>query len=393
MKYLSAVDDCFLDIPNGMGRVAWDVAELMRDRGHDVTMLATRVDGGTESFVSESDGIRIARYSRPQLPALHLRKPERTIAVAESAAREFLGGERWDVVHLHTLYTAAGAMRALGSGPRYVSTVHSPAGLEARTNWAQEGIAGRVKALLGARWIDRIERETLAASAEIHVLSEFTASLLSTWQGIEQPMTVVPHWHRPELQRTHTPDEARRKLGWDPAEKILFTVRTHAVRQGLDVAIEALAPLCASARCRFVVAGDGPRRESFQRLARERGAGGAIEFPGRLSEEDLALSYEAADLFVLPTLALECFGLITIEALAFGCPVLASDAGAIPEVLAPILPEFIVPAGNVEALRAKVEAFLEGALVAPPAEALVEHVRTRFDRSVIAPQLLDLLER
>ena len=71
---------------------------------------------------------------------------------------------------------------------------------------------------------------------------------------------------------------------------------------------------------------------------------------------------------------------------------LASDAGAIPEVLEPILPEFIVPAGSAAALRAKAEAFLDGELVAPSAEALVEHVHTRFDRSVIAPQLLELLE-
>lgn len=392
MKYLSAVDDCFLDEPNGMARIAWEVAKLMREQGHEVAMVATRADGGTEPFLSESAGIRIVRYPRPDLPALDPRKPQRTIAAAKRATREFLCGEQWDVVHLHTLYTSAGTMQGLGDGPRYVSTVHSPAGLEAQINWAREGVLGRVKSVFGRRLLDRLERKVLAGCEDIHVLSEFTQALLSTCQGIGRPMKVVPHWHRPELRRTHTRDEARLRLGWDADGKILFTVRRHGGRQGLEVAIEALAPLCGSGRCRFVVAGDGPRRRELQQLAAARGSGNSISFPGRLSEEELALSYEAADLFVLPSLALECFGLITIEALAFGCPVLASDAGAIPEVLTPILPEFIVPAGDPAALRAKAEAFLAGCLVAPPAEALVNYARTRFDRSVLAPKLLELLE-
>ena len=52
----------------------------------------------------------------------------------------------------------------------------------------------------------------------------------------------------------------------------------------------------------------------------------------------MALWYEAADLFVLPTTALECFGLITMEAFAHGCPVLSTDAAAVPESMRPIMP-------------------------------------------------------
>jgi glycosyltransferase involved in cell wall biosynthesis len=392
MKYLSAVDDCFLDEPNGMARVAWETAKLMSERGHDVSMVATRADDGTEPFSSESDGIRIVRYPRPDLPALHPRKPQRTIAAAARATREFLAGEQWDVVHLHTLYTSAGTMHGLGAGPRYVATVHSPASPEAQINWAGEGLSGRAKSVFGRCLLNRLERDVLSGCESIHVLSEFTAALLSTCHDITRPIEVVPYWHRPELRRTHTRDEARRKLGWDVEGKIFFTVRRHGARQGIELAIEALAPLCASGRCRFVVAGDGPRRREFQELAATLGTGSSISFPGRISEEDLVLAYEAADLFVLPTLALECFGVITIEALALGCPVLASDAGAIPEVLAPILPEFIVPAGDSGALRVQAEAFLEERLVAPPAEVLANYARANFDRSALAPRLLKLLE-
>ena len=70
----------------------------------------------------------------------------------------------------------------------------------------------------------------------------------------------------------------------------------------------------------FYIGGDGELRPSLERLSAELGATEKIRFTGRLSDEDLLLAYQAADLFVLPTLALECFGLISIEAMSFGCP-------------------------------------------------------------------------
>ena len=127
-------------------------------------------------------------------------------------------------------------------------------------------------------------------------------------------------------------------------------------------------------------------------MARELGGDGCVRFTGRISDEALALSYEAADLFVLPTVALECFGLITLEAFAFGCPVLSTDSCALPETMQPILPDFIVPAGNVLALQQKVDDFLTGKLVPVPAEKLVEYLTEKYDESVVLPRLIKLLE-
>jgi glycosyltransferase involved in cell wall biosynthesis len=374
-----------------MARVAWDIAQLVRGRGHQVAMLAARQDAVATADLREAEGIRIARYPRARLAALDPRRAPRTVAAAAAAARELLG-EPWDVVHLHSLFTAAGAIAAFGDQPRYVATVHSPAGLEARTNWARGRLLGRLKLLAGARVIDRYEHEILAKCETIHVLSEFTRGLLQSIHGVGERTVVIPHWHRRELARTHTRAAARDALGWPPHAPTFFTVRYHGVRQGLDVAIEALAPLCAERDVRFVLAGDGPRRRALERLAHNRGGEGRILFPGRLDERELSLAYEAADLFVLPTLALECFGLITQEALAFGCPVLGTDAGAIPEVLEPILPQLIVPAGDPDALRARAEDFLDGRLALPPERDLVAYVRDRFDGAKLAPRLLDLIE-
>jgi glycosyltransferase involved in cell wall biosynthesis len=113
---------------------------------------------------------------------------------------------------------------------------------------------------------------------------------------------------------------------------------------------------------------------------------------GRISDRDLELAYAAADLFVLPTVALECFGLITPEAFAFGCPVLSTDAGAIPESMEPVLPGMIVPAGNVQALRDAARDFLSGSIEVPDSQTLINYASRRYGSAVVIPQLCRLLE-
>jgi glycosyltransferase involved in cell wall biosynthesis len=393
MKYLVAVDNCFLDAPGGMGRVAWDIAVLMRDRGHDVGMVAARPRAGAEGpSLGAHHGMRIVHYSRPLLPAWHPLRARRAVQAARAATQQHFAGERWDVVHMHSPFTGAGVLAALGNQPRYVYTLHSPTVMEQEINWASQGRIGQLKMRLGRGALRRVERQVLQPCARIHTLSEFSRAKVEHFHGLGDRVRVVPYWRRPELQRHCSKLEARRRLGWPADEPLFLTVRKLGPRYGLDIAIRAIAPLAAAGRCAFVLAGDGPLREELRALVRSLGVGGRIRFAGRLDEAQLALAYQAADLFVLPTRALECFGLIIVEALAFGCPVLSTDAGAIPELMRDILPEFVVPAGDVAALRHKLERFLDGTLVAPPPAALEAHVDRCFDKHLIAAQLVSLLE-
>ena len=107
--------------------------------------------------------------------------------------------------------------------------------------------------------------------------------------------------------------------------------------------------------------------------------------------EQLQRCYEGSDLFVLPTRVLECFGLIVLESLAFGLPIVSTDAGAIPELMQPILPDCIVPAGRADAMQEKVAAWLSGDIIMPTAEAMTRYVRERFSSQAITPQILSFV--
>jgi glycosyltransferase involved in cell wall biosynthesis len=99
---------------------------------------------------------------------------------------------------------------------------------------------------------------------------------------------------------------------------------------------------------RLVVAGHGPLRGRLEALATR--AGGHIDFAGLVSPDALPGLLQAADLFVLPSIALEAFGLVTLEALACGTPVLATNRCASPEILGPLDGQLLIPGSDAIAI-------------------------------------------
>jgi glycosyltransferase involved in cell wall biosynthesis len=132
-------------------------------------------------------------------------------------------------------------------------------------------------------------------------------------------------------------DALRRGLGFSDAGPVLFTLRNLEPRMGLEELVAAMPAIVARhPHACLVIGGHGPLEERLRAAARAHGVAEAVAFAGFIAEELLPAYYAAADLFVLPSLALEGFGLVTVEALACGTPVLGSRVGATPELLAPL---------------------------------------------------------
>ncbi len=392
MNYLVVVTSLFADNPSGSARVAWDIACLARDHGHNVAVLCTSTKlSANQSTKSEHDGVTVVRYGRERskLPLLGREDYAKSI---RAAFKNHLNGFTPDTIHLHSLLPACGLIEALGPNQPYVATIHSPVVPEQKLNWRGQGMSGRLKiAVGGLSHLRRRQQYVFDHCRRIHVLSGFTRSELLRYHNSLPECRVIPHWRRPDLQRTESKAQARESLKWPANRPVLFSLRRMVPRMGHAIAIKAIAPLLLKYDARMVLAGTGPLLENLRSLAAQTEGGDRIEFPGRISDEQMRSMYSGADLFVLPTLALECFGLIILEALSFGCPVLATQIGSIPEILDPILPDYLVPNPTVEMLRTKVERFFRKSLSTRDPFELVEYVEQNYGLAMIGPKLLDFL--
>ncbi len=120
--------------------------------------------------------------------------------------------------------------------------------------------------------------------------------------------------------------------------------------KGIDDTIRAVARLLkAGTNVTLDVAGEGEDLARLQGIARDSGVGASVFFHGRVGSDALRRLYSSCDVFVLPSGA-EGFGIVYLEALAYGKPVVAAAAGGAPYVVRPDVSGFLVPYGNTDAL-------------------------------------------
>jgi hypothetical protein len=103
---------------------------------------------------------------------------------------------KWDVVHSHSPLYAKIAIEAIGDGPRYIHTAHSPVVMEQEAKWIMQGLSGKIKLLLGRKQLANLEKSALESVHEIHTLSCYTRDVLESLYGIGSKCTVIPHWCR-----------------------------------------------------------------------------------------------------------------------------------------------------------------------------------------------------
>jgi glycosyltransferase involved in cell wall biosynthesis len=189
----------------------------------------------------------------------------------------------------------------------------------------------------------------------------------------------IPGGVDPERFKPHPDRRAlRRALGIDESSLVLLTVRRLVPRMGLDNLLEAVALLKPRfPELKLLIGGVGGLRDRLEALSAAKGLRETVKFLGAISEADLPAYYQAADLFVLPTLALEGFGLATLEALACGTPVVGTPAGATPEILAPLEPRLVAADVSAKAIAEAVRGAIEGQLTA---DAMRERCRLYIER-------------
>jgi len=146
--------------------------------------------------------------------------------------------------------------------------------------------------------------------------------------------------------------QMRERHGIGERDFVLLSVGRLEANKGFEVLARALAHLGnATASWLWVLVGDGPRRSSIERAVASLGLRDRVRLAGRIGDADLHAWYEAANLFVHPTLY-EGSSLVTLEAMAHRRAVLATRAGGLPDKVRPGISGWLVEPGDAAGLAA-----------------------------------------
>jgi glycosyltransferase involved in cell wall biosynthesis len=187
---------------------------------------------------------------------------------------------------------------------------------------------------------------------------------------------------RVEALPHYLPDEAFAQASLAHEGRFALVTGRLSPEKGIGVAIDA----AAAAGVPLKVAGAGPEEQALRAHA-----GPHVEFLGRLSPERLALVRRAAAVVLVPSLSDESFGLAALESMGAGVPVIATRAGALPELVGE---ERCVPRGDADALAGQLaDLWADPERRRSEGDALIARARERYNQQRFTRELLALYER
>jgi len=231
--------------------------------------------------------------------------------------------------------------------------------------------------LQGTGWKARLLRHVMRRASTVHALGEFTQRLVRE-AGILAAVEIRP----PRIALADYPGTGL-KLAPADGECRILSVGRLVGHKGHRILVDAVSGLPEHILWRLVIIGSGPLEQALRRQAAALGIAGRVDIVTGCGDDALREYYRAATVFVLPSLALpggvEGFGIVILEAMAYGVPVIASDTGGVGEVLDGGTAGTLVPPGDSAALRAA----LAGHLADPDlrmerARRGYEHLRANY---------------
>ena len=351
---VALVSDWYYPKLGGVAVHMHDLAIYLSERGHEVSIITNNGKTGKEEELANA-GIELVKVPGRILPRVHLN----VSAFARGYASLIPLIKDFDVVHGHHAFTplslkVVAAARDVGKGA--VITTHS-------INYENSNflkVASRMSYPYYRRFLARPHRIIAVSNAAREFIKRFT--------GV--PVRVVPNGINGE--RFNIPlsrEEAKKLLNLE--RKVVLYVGRLEPRKGVGTLISAMKDVDAL----LLIAGMGSMLPILRNKARLLGIANRVRFLGPVSYSVLPLYYRASDVFVLPSLS-EAFGIVLLEAMASGTPVIGTKVGGIPEIIDGC--GVLVPPGDPKELGRAINLILSNQNISKKLEKLgkrrVEHL-------------------
>lgn len=321
----------------GSGTVATELGLAMALRGHDVHFICYALP---YRLGRVPPGVTFHEVTVPAYPLFQY--PPYSLALASQMA-DAVRTHGIELLHVHYAIphaiSAYLAREILGGVPRLMVTLH---GTDITVVGADPSFLPIVR--LG---IERADAVT-AVSAD---LARATHEIL----GIDRDIEVIHNFVDVTRCDRDLAAAHRRRLAPDGAPLLLHASNFRPVKRIRDV-LEVFREVQETVPCHLAMVGDGPERPGAERFARDAGIAHRVEFLGNVTPVEGVIA--AGDVFLLPSQE-ESFGLAALEAMSCGVPVVASNAGGLPELVAQGDGGFVFPVGDTHAMATQVIALLQ----------------------------------
>lgn len=318
--------------PGGVRTHIVRLAAVLRERGHSVRILtpASGADGRVKEY-----GIFKFGWAAP----FHLNGSVARIAITPDITgklRRLLEREEFDVVHLHepliSTLTLAVLRIARDLGITCVGTFHASSKRTSTATWAYAMASPFLQTAF--RRLDGYI--AVSDAARNYVNRFFPAEYQIVPNGID-----IERFGKP---RQRLPQFADGKLN------VLYLARMEP-RKGLLYLLKAIPHIRQSyaGPVRFILAGDGPQRAAFQKYVQRQGWPDVI-FTGYITDEEKLDYFASADLYCAPSTGNESQGIVLLEAMAAGVPVVASDIAGYRTVITDPTMGLLTPPRDAERL-------------------------------------------
>jgi N-acetyl-alpha-D-glucosaminyl L-malate synthase BshA len=368
---------CYASV-GGSGVVASELARCLADRGHRTHVISS----DTPFRLRESDSdVRFHRVETPGYPLF--REPQYLLALANRLV-QVARAHRLDIIHAHYAIPHAAAAylaRQILAGtdgrcavPRTITTLH-----------------GTDVTILGS---DPSYRETVAFCIDqSDAVTAVSASLRDDTRRempVKSDIAVIPNFLDGYFHRRPLDPHLRARFS-RPEEKLVIHISNLRPVKQVDAVVRVFARIRERVAARLLIVGEGPELGRAEQLIDQLGLTAHVELVGEA--QDVVGLLSVSDLFLLPSLQ-ESFGLSALEAMACGVPVVASNAGGLPEVIADGVTGFLHPPDDVQRMAESAIAILSdpaahARMAAEGARIAVE----QFSADRIVPQYEALYER
>ncbi len=311
-------------VVGGIARVVHDLSHRLYQDGHDVTVVTYR-DGNVPYF-EDDKGVKVHRVDNFMISSNNFIDwvMQLNFNMIAKVGELINQGEKFDVIHAHDWLTAyAGKTLKTAYGISLVSTIHAT---EAGRN---SGIQGETQ-----KYINDTEWMLTYESSEVIVNSNYMKNELQRLFGLPyEKINVVPNGVNinlfSEVERDY---DFRRQYAMDNEKIILFMGRL-VYEKGIQNLISAMPKILANYHdAKLIIAGKGGMIDELRAQVNSLGLGNKVYFTGYLNSKNVQKMYKCADISVFPS-TYEPFGIVALEAMLSGTPVVVSDIGGLNEIV------------------------------------------------------------